>query len=173
MSDFLLSTAEVHRRLTIDSREYSVVVYDAGGGFVGLRVIGRDGRLAEFACEIHGELPQADAPEVTGLVAAVLAGYRAEPLPPLDWWAAHRAAAPNAGRPWAPHDLDLLVARFTAGASVKALTAELGRTAGGIRARLQQLGLTRPASPGGADPPEAAPVAPATPGAEGRLPLAG
>ncbi|MET7395462.1 hypothetical protein ABZS66_18415 [Dactylosporangium sp. NPDC005572] len=170
MSDFLLSTTEVNRQLTIGDREYSLVVYDAGGGFVGLRVVcwQGDGHLAE----VTGELPQADVPEVTGLLATVLAGYRADPPPTRDWWAAHRAAAPNAGRPWAPHDLDLLVARFNAGASVKALTAELGRTAGGIRTRLQQLGLTRPASPSGADPPEAAPAAPATPGAEG-LPLAG
>ncbi|MFB9181505.1 hypothetical protein ACFFX1_25480 [Dactylosporangium sucinum] len=189
MGDFMLSAGEVHRRLTIDDREYHLVVFDAGDDFVGLRVVGWEGggRLAD----IGGELPLADVPEVTGLLAAVLAGCRAQPpdpppsgppsAPPSapsagtsehDWWAVHRAAAPNAGRPWAPQDLDLLVARFNAGASVKAMTEELGRTEGGVRSRLQLLGLSRSEpsagseSPGGSEPPGGSEEAPGGP--EGR-----
>jgi hypothetical protein len=144
-------STDVRRRLTIDQRDYNVVAFDGGGGFVGLRVTGWDAGYT--VTEMVGEIPAADAFDVGNLIASALAGFResggdppSQDVPvmsPRDWWAAQREAAPNAGKPWETQDLELLMARFQEGASVKTLTAELGRTEGGIRSRLQLLGATR------------------------------
>ncbi|UWP82624.1 hypothetical protein [Dactylosporangium fulvum] len=198
MSDFdwdhELSVArrnEVHRRLTIDDRDYDVLAFNTGGGFIAVRMAGWDGGC--MTTEIAGELPAADALDVVSILASALTHLRPSGEsgdPPDDWWAAHRAAAPNAGKPWDRQDLELLVTRFREGATVKTLTAELGRTEGGVRSRLQLLGLTRadpepgplasvPVSSPGADSGPGFGEARPTGGAggsgepEGRMPMAG
>jgi hypothetical protein len=141
--------SDVHRRLTIDRRNYDVVAFYGGDGLVGVRVTGWDG--GSLVTEMVGELPATDAFEVGTLIAAALSGFRelatrtetVPTRPAEDWWSPPWASAPNAGKPWEPQDLEMLLARFQEGASVKSLTAELGRTEGGIRSRLQLLGATR------------------------------
>lgn len=149
-------STEVRRHLSIDRRAYEVVAHDDGAGLVGMRVTGWDSGY--LVTEMVGEIPAMDTQDVGNLIASALAGFRVfgadppprdsvagpPPLPERQWWAAQRAAAPNAGKPWEPQDLELLMARFREGASVQSLTTELGRTEGGIRTRLQILGLSRP-----------------------------
>jgi hypothetical protein len=54
--------------------------------------------------------------------------------------AERRASPPNQGKPWAPEDDARLDAAFAAGADLKPLADELGRTAFALEARLVKLG---------------------------------
>lgn len=56
------------------------------------------------------------------------------------------AAAPNQGKPWSAEDDAKLDAAFEAGADLKPLAAELGRTAFALEARLVKLGRLPPRS---------------------------
>jgi hypothetical protein len=146
---------DVRRRLMLDHRSYDVTAFDDGSGVVGLRLVGWDSGYV--FTELVAELPTGDAGDVGQLLASALAGFRGGGSPPSSTptggWLTYdgrqrdsRATAAKSGQPWAPPDLDLLVRRFREGASIKALTVELGRTDGAIRQRLQLLGETRPAS---------------------------
>lgn len=161
-------STDVRRRLVLDHRSYDVTAFDGGGGTVGLRLVGWD--AGYVFTELAAEFPTDDATDVANLIASALCGFRGggapppapppQPVPALtrDRWATGRRAGgmpPNAGKPWEPQDLELLVSRFREGASIRTLTVELGRTDGAIRQRLQQLGETRPGDPA-EDPPPAA-----------------
>ncbi|WP_432833234.1 hypothetical protein [Dactylosporangium sp. CA-092794] len=67
---------------------------------------------------------------------------------PVRWLPPERRH-PNAGRPWASRDMELLLSRLEEGADIKTLTAELGRSEAAVRSRLQILRATRP----GPEPP--------------------
>jgi len=152
-------TTHVHRHLGIDHRTYEVTAFHDGQGVVevSLTAWGDERPIARLA----GEVPAVDAVDVGHLLAGALAAFRdPPPRDPVPTWPVrdprdHRAAYPNAGKPWEPADLDLLVARFQEGASVDTLTTELGRTEGGIRSRLQIMGITRPPADA---PPGVSPV---------------
>lgn len=103
--------------------------------------------LAEGIHPVTGVLMDADSPynepaviRALFAVAQALEG-RAEAPPP-----ARRLAAPNQGKPWTPEDDAKLEAAFAAGADLKPLAAELGRTAFAIEARLVKLGHLPPRS---------------------------
>lgn len=57
-----------------------------------------------------------------------------------------RPGAPNQGKPWAPDDDAKLEAAFAAGADLKPLAQELGRTTFALEARLVKLGRLPPRS---------------------------
>ena len=143
---------DVRRRLMLDLRSYDVTAFDDGSGVVGLRLVGWDSGY--MFTELVAELPTGDAADVGLLLASALAGFRGGGSPPsptpVGGWLSYDArdsrpaTASKWGQPWEPADLDLLVRRFREGATIKTLTAELGRTDGAIRQRLQILGETRP-----------------------------
>ncbi|MEV0132325.1 hypothetical protein AB0H83_28150 [Dactylosporangium sp. NPDC050688] len=143
---------DVRRRLMLDLRSYDVTAFDDGSGVVGLRLVGWDSGY--MFTEVVAELPTGDAADVGQLLASALAGFRGggsppSPTPASGWLSydardSRPATASKWGQPWEPADLDLLVRRFREGATIKTLTAELGRTDGAIRQRLQILGETRP-----------------------------
>lgn len=56
------------------------------------------------------------------------------------------SGAPNQGKPWAPEDDAKLEAAFVAGADLKPLAQELGRTTFALEARLVKLGRLPPRS---------------------------
>lgn len=107
--------------------------------------------LAQGIHPVTGELMDADGPynEPT-VIRALFAVARAldggvdtklarEP-------AERRNAAPNQGKPWAAEDDAKLDAAFAAGADLKPLAQELGRTTFALEARLVKLGRLPPRS---------------------------
>ncbi|GAA2330348.1 hypothetical protein [Dactylosporangium salmoneum] len=174
----------MNRTLTLDlldgRRNYESAAF-CDGGVVHLRLTGWSDGYA--ITELVAEIPAADAADVGGLLASTLSAFRAPPpeesffgslldeaLPsgpppsppqrvPISW-PPPDTRPPNAGRPWAPEDLDLLVTRVEQGASVKTLTAELGRTEAAVRTRLQMLRAPRPSPAPPRPPGPAAPPAP-------------
>src|SRR3954468_19374629 len=62
---------------------------------------------------------------------------------------APRAAASNAGKPWAEEDDAMLLAGFGAGTGLKQLAHSLGRTRFGIEQRLVKFGKVPPNAGGG------------------------
>lgn len=55
-----------------------------------------------------------------------------------------RETYPNAGKPWSAADDDALRQLFGEGKRVEDLTLRFGRTANGVRQRLERLGLAAP-----------------------------
>ena len=106
--------------------------------------------LAQGIHPVTGELMEADGPynEPTVIRAlftvtrALEEGDAKAPKEPVE----RRLAAPNQGKPWAPEDDAKLDAAFAAGADLKPLAQELGRTTFALEARLVKLGRLPPRS---------------------------
>lgn len=104
--------------------------------------------LAQGIHPVTGTLMDADSPYhdptvIRALFTVARALERAggsEPKP------VRRPGAPNQGKPWTPEDDARLDAAFAAGADLKPLAAELGRTAFALEARLAKLGRLPPRS---------------------------
>jgi hypothetical protein len=104
--------------------------------------------LAQGIHPVTGVLMDADSPynEATVIralfaVDQALAGPQAGPGKPP---ATRRPSAPNQGKPWGAEDDAKLDAAFTAGADLKPLAEELGRTSFALEARLVKLGRLPP-----------------------------
>ena len=106
--------------------------------------------LAQGIHPVTGELMDAYGPynEPTVIRAlftvaqALNGGERKAPKDPAE----RRPAAPNQGKPWAAEDDAKLDAAFAAGADLKPLAQELGRTTFALEARLVKLGRLPPRS---------------------------
>lgn len=106
--------------------------------------------LAQGIHPVSGELMDADGPynepaviRALFTVARALEGREGRgPKEPAE----RRPAAPNQGKPWAPEDDAKLDAAFAAGADLKPLAQELGRTTFALEARLVKLGRLPPRS---------------------------
>lgn len=104
--------------------------------------------LAQGIHPVTGELMDADGPyNEPAVIRALFTVARAleggagktskEPI---------ERRVPNQGRPWAPEDDAKLDAAFAAGADLKPLAQELGRTTFALEARLVKLGRLPPRS---------------------------
>ena len=106
--------------------------------------------LAQGIHPVSGELMDADGPynepaviRALFTVAIALDGRAGRgPKEPAE----RRPGAPNQGKPWAPEDDAKLDAAFAAGADLKPLAHELGRTTFALEARLVKLGRLPPRS---------------------------
>jgi hypothetical protein len=75
-----------------------------------------------------------------GLLAELQQVAEKRPSP----YAKLRETCPNAGKPWSAADDDALRQLFSEGKPVEDLVLHFGRTANGVRQRLERLGLTTP-----------------------------
>lgn len=109
--------------------------------------------LAQGFHPVTGVLLDADSPYCDPtVIRALFTAARAledrdgQPAAPSKAPSPRRAAAPNQGKPWAPQDDAKLDAAFVAGADLKPLAQELGRSAFALEARLVKLGRLPPRS---------------------------
>jgi hypothetical protein len=129
----------IDRQVVVGETQFLVTASGSGARRIDLAVVGcdRDGRVVS---EISGGISPRDLPAMTDVVTSTLAGlvalheqHRAAPA------AARRR--PNHGVRWRPEEDARLAARHRAGAGMRELMEEFGRSRGGIRARLEHLGL--------------------------------
>jgi hypothetical protein len=79
-----------------------------------------------------GEVAAERAASVSSLLSALAGSLRMDAV---------RSRHPNAYRPWTATEEERLASLHAGGASLAELSEELGRNRGGIRARLERLGL--------------------------------
>lgn len=144
----------VDRQVIVGDTQFLITASGRGGGRIDLAVVGcdRDGRVVS---EISGGIAPRDLPAMTDVLTSTLAGLVA-------LHEEHRGSRralrrrPNHGVRWRPEEDARLAERHRAGASQRQLMEEFGRSRGGIRARLEHLGLieapapARSAAPAGA-----------------------
>jgi hypothetical protein len=150
------SPITLDRRLVVGETDYQVTAFPTDDHRIDLCIVSSDGD-GHVVSEISGGLAPADLPGFTEILTSTLAGLIAmthppspRPTPPPE----QRGRHPNQGTRWAPSDDDRLVTRFRGGARLRDLSTELGRSPGGIRARLEHLGEL---APGGSWHPRPAP----------------
>ncbi|WP_221326227.1 hypothetical protein [Actinoplanes sp. L3-i22] len=153
------SPITLDRRLLLGETDYQVTVFPTEDQRLDLCIVSSDGD-GQVVSEISGSLAPGDLAGLTDVLASTLAGLIAmtgTPHPSPARPPAERGRAPNRGARWAPADDERLRARYAAGAAQAELATELGRTTGGIRARLEHLGEIPPGGrwrPPRTDPPE-------------------
>jgi hypothetical protein len=172
MNDTALQTSPItlDRRLKVGDIDYQVTAFPTDDQRIDLCIVSSDGD-GQVVSEMSGGLAPADLIGITDVLISTLTGLIALTRPSFSSRASPpepRRHHPNQGARWSTADDELLVARFRAGARPRELMAELGRSGGGIRARLELLGELAPGArwrpPPEATPPGAtAPAAPAGP----------
>ncbi|GIE84688.1 hypothetical protein [Actinoplanes regularis] len=153
------SPITLDRRLLLGETDYQVTVFPTEDQRLDLCIVSsdRDGRVIS---EISGSLAPGDLAGLTEVLASTLAGLIAMtgiPGPGSARAPAQRGRAPNRGARWELADDERLRERYHEGAGQAELAAELGRTTGGVRARLEHLGEIPPGGrwrPSRTDPPE-------------------
>jgi len=125
------------RQLTLGETQFLITATGAMDSRIQLAVVacGRDGRVAS---EISGGISPQDLPAVADVLTSTLAGLVA--LHQQHRVSVARRRAANHGVRWTAEEDARLRARHREGVPIKALTAEFGRSPGGIRARLEHLG---------------------------------
>ena len=129
------------RHLTVGDTQYLITASGSGGRRIDLAVVACD-REGRVVSELSGGISPADLPAVTDVLTSTLAGLVA--LHPEHRVAARspgRGRRPNHGARWTADDDAHLIERHRQGAADKDLMAEFGRSRGGIRARLEHLGV--------------------------------
>jgi hypothetical protein len=129
------------RHITVGDTQYLITASGSGGRRIDLAVVACD-REGRVVSEISGGISPADLPAVTDVLTATLTGlvalhpeHRVPARPP------GRGRRPNHGARWTADDDARLIERYRQGAADKDLMAEFGRSRGGIRARLEHLGV--------------------------------
>jgi hypothetical protein len=129
------------RQLTVGDTQYLITASGSGGRRIDLAVVACD-REGRVVSELSGGISPADLPAVTDVLTSTLAGlvalhpeHRASARPP------GRGRRPNHGARWSDDDDARLIERYGQGAAESDLMAEFGRSRGGIRARLEHLGV--------------------------------
>ncbi|HET6482522.1 MAG TPA: hypothetical protein VFG35_21145 [Actinoplanes sp.] len=180
MNDTALQSSPItlDRRLVLGEVDYQVTAFPTDDHRIDLCIVSSDGD-GHVLSEISGGLSPADLPTLTDVLTSTLAGLIAMTQPPAVPAPAaaeappdRRDRHPNQGARWAASDDERLVERYRSGARSRDLMAEFGRSNGGIRARLEYLGVLppggrwRPAPAPSADGPAvgADPAPPAAPG---------
>ena len=145
----------LERHLTIGPHVYQLTASGTGDDRIDLSLVGWS-PSGEVVSEVSGGISPADLAPVADALTSTLAGLAAlrrqrlatsAPVPG-ERQKRHR----NQGTRWSAEDDERLTVRHRAGASPRELMAELGRSRGGIIARLEHLGLITP---------DGVPVAPA------------
>lgn len=172
MNDTELQSSPItlDRRLVLGEIDYQVTAFPTDDRRIDLCIVSSDpdGRVVS---EISGGIAPSDLPGLTDVLTSTLAGLIAMTQPALSSRgpsphspAAHapsprRDRPPNQGARWTESDDARLLTRYRAGARLRDLTTEFGRSSGGIRARLEFLGALAPGAPWQSTPP---PTRPAT-----------
>jgi hypothetical protein len=135
----------IDRQVVVGDTQFLITASGSGGRRIDLAVVGcdRDGLVVS---EISGGISPRDLPAVADVLTSTLAGLVALHEHHRSTPAAGRRR-PNHGARWTPEEDARLAARHRAGASQRELMDEFGRSRGGIRARLEHLGLIETAAP--------------------------
>jgi len=166
MNDTTLRTAPItlDRRLLLGETDYQVTAFPTDDHRIDLCIVSSDGD-GQVLSEISGGLAPADLVGLTDVLTSTLSGLIALTGPPLSARAdpppERRGRHPNQGARWSAADDARLVARYREGARQRELSTEFGRSAGGIRSRLERLGELRPGEPYRPAPVTQAQVTPA------------
>jgi len=168
MNDTELQSSPItlDRRLVLGETDYQVTAFPTDDRRIDLCIVSSDGD-GQVVSEISGGIAPSDLTGLTDVLTSTLAGLIAMTQPPfssrLPPVPGQRGRSPNQGARWTQIDDDRLVARYQAGARLRELADEFGRSNGGIRARLEFLGELTPGAPWRVPPP--APTSPpASPG---------
>ncbi len=168
MNDTALQSSPItlDRRLVLGELDYQVTAFPTDDHRIDLCIVSSDGD-GQVVSEISGGLSPGDLVGLTDVLTSTLAGLIAMTQPALSTGAAppppeRRGRHPNQGARWTPEADELLVVRYRAGARPRELMAELGRSHGGVRARLEFLGELAPGARWGS-PSHPPPPSPATP----------
>ena len=152
MNDTTLRTAPItlDRRLMINETDYQVTAFPTDDHRIDLCIVSSDGD-GQVLSEISGGLAPADLIGLTDVLTSTLSGLIAMTGPPLSARAdpppERRGRHPNQGARWSAADDARLVDRYREGARQRELSTEFGRSAGGIRSRLERLGELQPGEP--------------------------
>jgi hypothetical protein len=157
------SPITLDRRLVLGEIDYQVTAFPTDDHRIDLCIVSSDAE-GHTVSEISGGIAPSDLTGLTDVLTSTLTGLIAMTQPPLSSRApaTRRDRPPNQGIRWSPADDDRLVSRYRAGARLRDLTEEFGRTSGGVRARLEFLGILRPGGPwrSPGDPADSAPAPP-------------
>jgi hypothetical protein len=151
------SPITLDRRLVLGDTDYQVTAFPTDDHRIDLCIVSSDGD-GQVVSEISGGLAPADLPSLTDVLMSTLAGLIAmtQPLRPpgAQPVPGRRGRSPNQGARWSKPDDERLLTRYRAGARLRELAEEFGRSSGGIRARLEHLGELTPGAPWGRLPSE-------------------
>lgn len=162
MNDTALQSSPItlDRRLVLGEIDYQVTAFPTDDHRIDLCIVSSDGD-GQVVSEISGGLSPIDLVALTDVLTSTLAGLIAMTRPPLSARATpppeRRGRHPNQGVRWSPADDERLRARYRSGARLRDLSAEFGRSNGGIRARLEYLDELAPGAPWRAAAPQPAP----------------
>ncbi|WP_433376918.1 hypothetical protein ACQPZX_08760 [Actinoplanes sp. CA-142083] len=163
MNDTTLQRSPItlDRRLMIGDTDYQVTAFPADDHRIDLCIVSSDGD-GQVVSEISGGLSPGDLVGLTDVLTSTLAGLIAMTSPPMsarsDPPPERRGRHPNQGVRWTPDDDTRLVSRYREGARLRDLIEEFGRSGGGVRSRLEHLGVLQqgePWRPAASPPPPA------------------
>jgi hypothetical protein len=150
MNDTELQSSPItlDRRLVLGEIDYQVTAFPAGDHRIDLCIVSSDGE-GQVVSEISGGIAPSDLTSLTDVLTSTLSGLIAMTQPALSSRtpSARRDRPPNQGIRWTDSDDTALLTRYRAGARLRDLTTEFGRSSGGIRARLEFLGVLAPGAP--------------------------
>ena len=150
MNDTELQSSPItlDRRLVLGEIDYQVTAFPTDDHRIDLCIVSSDSD-GHVVSEISGGLAPSDLPALTDVLTSTLAGLIAMTRPPTPVRAATAARdrPPNQGARWSPADDARLIERFHARARLRDLADEFGRSSGGVRARLEFLGVLAPGDP--------------------------
>ena len=160
------------RRLLLGETDYQVTAFPTDDQRIDLCIVSSDGD-GQVVSEISGGLSPSDLVGLTDVLTSTLTGLIAMTQPALSSPSSpppeRRGRHPNQGARWTPEDDDQLTRRYREGARPRDLMKELGRSHGGIRARLEFLGELAPGARWRPTPDH--PASPPPPAARPPLPL--
>ena len=145
MNDTELQSSPItlDRRLVLGEIDYQVTAFPTDDHRIDLCIVSSD-REGRVVSEMSGGIAPSDLTALTDVLTSTLAGLIAMTRPPMStsrFPAATRDRPPNQGIRWTAADDARLVDRYRAGARLRDLTDEFGRSSGGVRARLEILGV--------------------------------
>jgi hypothetical protein len=150
MNDTELQSSPItlDRRLVLGEIDYQVTAFPAEDHRIDLCIVSSDGN-GQVVSEISGGIAPSDLTSLADVLTSTLSGLIAMTQPALSSRSpsTRRDRPPNRGTRWTESDDARLINRFRAGARLRDLSDEFGRTGGGIRARLEFLGVLAPGAP--------------------------
>jgi hypothetical protein len=164
MNDTELQSSPItlDRRLVLGEIDYQVTAFPAGDHRIDLCIVSSDGD-GRVVSEISAGIAPSDLTGLTDVLTSTLSGLIAMTQPALSSRtpsAARRDRPPNQGIRWTDTDDASLLTRYRQGARLRDLAAEFGRSSGGIRARLEFLGVLAPGAPWQSATTSPSPVSP-------------
>jgi hypothetical protein len=150
MNDTELQSSPItlDRRLVLGEIDYQVTAFPTDDHRIDLCIVSSDGD-GQVVSEISGGIAPSDLTGLTDVLTSTLAGLIAmtQPAHSSRSPAARRDRPPNRGTRWSGPDDERLLSHYVAGARLRDLADEFGRTPGGIRARLEFLGALPATAP--------------------------